>query len=211
MSPESMKERFLEICKTKIHRDGIDELINWLERSDFFMAPASTKFHGSYESGLLEHSLDVYECLNNLVARYPSLNISEETVAICGLFHDLCKVNFYKKDKKRIKDINTGQWDTIDTYIIDEKFPIGHGEKSCIILQWFLKELRTDELLAIRYHMGGFDTVVKGGDFSMSKAYDLTPIAPMLHLADMESTYLFQRNHSIQIEGGSYDSSSATA
>ena len=113
-------------------------------------------------------------------------------VAVCALFHDVTKANYYKKGYRNVKDDETGQWYRKEVYEVDEKFPIGHGEKSCIILQWFLQSLTVDELLAIRFHMGGFDPIVKGGDFSMSKAYDKCPLAPMLHLADMEATYLLE-------------------
>lgn len=192
MDIQALKNKFLDICKNTIKRDGIDDLLEWIEKSDFFVAPASTKYHGAYAGGLVEHSLNVYECLKGIVSRYPELNISDETVAIVSLFHDICKANFYKVGTRNVKDEESGQWYKKEVYEIDEKFPIGHGEKSCIIIQWFLKRLTTDELLAIRYHMGGFDVVVKGGDFSMSKAYEMSPLAPMLHLADMEATYLIE-------------------
>lgn len=192
MNIDGIKEEFICICKEKIKREGISDLLEWIQKSDFFIAPASSKFHGSHAGGLAEHSLNVYRCLKTLVERYPHLNINDETIAICGLFHDLCKANFYKTGTRNVKDEKTGQWHKKEIYEIDEKFPIGHGEKSCIILQWFLKKLTTDELLAIRYHMGGFDSIVKGGDFSMSKAYEMCELAPMLHLADMEATYLLE-------------------
>lgn len=192
MDIQALKNKFLDICKNTIKRDGIDDLLEWIEKSYFFVAPASTKYHGAYAGGLVEHSLNVYECLKGIVSRYPELNISDETVAIVSLFHDICKANFYKVGTRNVKDEESGQWYKKEVYEIDEKFPIGHGEKSCIIIQWFLKRLTTDELLAIRYHMGGFDVVVKGGDFSMSKAYEMSPLAPMLHLADMEATYLIE-------------------
>ena len=190
MDIQALKDKFLDICKNTIKRDGIDDLLEWIEKSDFFVAPASTKYHGAYAGGLVEHSLNVYECLKGIVSRYPEHNISDETIAIVSLFHDICKANFYKVGTRNVKDEESGQWYKKEVYEIDEKFPIGHGEKSCIIIQWFLKRLTTDELLAIRYHMGGFDVAVKGGDFSMSKAYEMSPLAPMLHLADMEATYL---------------------
>ena len=193
MDITALKEEILTICRNTIHRDGIDELINWLEASDFFTAPASTKFHGAYPGGLAEHSLNVYKCLKNIVERYPDKNISDESVAICALFHDLCKVNYYKIGYRNVKDDKTGQWNKREVYEVDERFPIGHGEKSCIIIQWFLKKLTTDELLAIRYHMGGFDSSAKGGDFSISRAYDMCPLAPMLQMADMEASYLIER------------------
>lgn len=192
MDIQELKAEFLDICKTTIHRDGIDDLLEWIKASDFFIAPASSKYHGSYAGGLVEHSLNVYKCLKQVVEKYPELNISDETVAIVALFHDLCKANFYKVGTRNVKDEESGQWYKKEVYEIDEKFPMGHGEKSCIIIQWFLKRITTDELLAIRYHMGGFDAIVKGGDFGMSKAYEMCPLAPMLHLADMEATYLLE-------------------
>jgi len=192
MNIQEMKDKFLDICRTNIKREGIDDLIDWLEHSDFFTAPASSKYHGAYAGGLVEHSLNVYECLSRLVSNYPDLNITAETVAICALLHDLCKANFYKIGTRNVKDEGTGQWYKKEIYEIDERMPLGHGEKSCIIIQWFLRKLSVDELMAIRYHMGGFDAIVKGGDFGMSKAYEMCPLAPMLHLADMEATYLIE-------------------
>lgn len=192
MELQEMKDRYLSICRNVIKRDGIEDLLNWIEKSDFFTAPASTKFHGSYPGGLVEHSLNVYDKLTELSNKYPDKGISDESIAICALFHDLCKANFYKLGSRNVKDNNTGQWYTKAVYEVDEKFPIGHGEKSCIIIQWFLKQLTVDELLAIRFHMGGFDAAVKGGDFSLNKAYDMCALAPMLHLADMEASYMIE-------------------
>lgn len=183
----------MSICRDKIKRDGIENLFEWLEKSDFFIAPASTRFHGAYESGLLEHSLNVYDSLTSLNAQYGGA-ISDETIAICALFHDVCKANTYKKGTKRTKDEDTGEWYDKEIYFRDEVFPIGHGEKSCIILQWFIK-LTVPELLAIRHHMGGFDSAVKGGDYSMNKAYDTNKLSAMLHIADMQATYLMEERN----------------
>lgn len=189
---EENKERFLKICRENIHRDGIEDLLDWLCKSDFFVAPASTKFHGSYAGGLCEHSLNVYDCMKRIASSYSDIGITDEAIAVTSLMHDLCKTSFYKIGYRNVKDDATGQWSKKEVYEIDEKFPIGHGEKSCIILQWFLTKLPVDWLMAIRYHMGGFDAAVKGGDFGMSKAYEMTPIAPMLHMADLEATYLIE-------------------
>lgn len=189
---ESQKERFINICKTYIKRDGIENLLDWLEKSDFYTAPASTRFHGNYSGGLLSHSLNVYDSLRLLIKAGNISDISEESVAIVALFHDLCKANFYKTVLKNVKDEATNTWVKKETYEICDNFPIGHGEKSCIILQWFLKQLKVEELLAIRYHMGGFDNAVKGGDFSISNAYNKTKLAPLLHLADMYATYIVE-------------------
>lgn len=190
------KERFLSICKNEIKREGLDKLLDWLEKSDFYEAPASTKYHGNYEGGLLEHSLNVYDCIKRIAANYEDKNVSAESLAIASLFHDVCKVNFYQKGYRNVKD-ESGHWVQKEIYEINEKFPIGHGEKSCIILQWFFKKLEVPELLAIRYHMGSFDAAVKGGDFGISKAYEMAPLAVMLHLADLEATYLWEEIRAI--------------
>lgn len=190
------KQRFIYICKTYIHRDGINDLLDWLEKSDFFYAPASTKFHGNYAGGLLVHSLNVYDCLKMLIKMNNITGISDETIAIVSLFHDICKANFYKVGTRNVKDEETGKWYKKEVYEIDDStFPIGHGEKSCVILQWFLKKLSVDELLAIRHHMGGFDNAVKGGDYSMSRAYEMCKLAVLLHLADMNATYLLEESN----------------
>jgi hypothetical protein len=186
---ESLREQFFEICVNEIKREGIDKVIEWLDRSDFFKAPASTKYHGNYAGGLAKHSINVYNCLKEIIKKYPELQISGESIAICALLHDVCKVNFYKLGYRNVKNEETGVWEKKEQYEIDDKTPLGHGEKSCIILQWFMR-LTLPELLAIRWHMGGFDNAVKGGDFSSSKAYETSPLAVMLHLADMEATYL---------------------
>lgn len=100
---DDLKKRFVEICAT-INRPGMEDLMAWLERSDFYTAPASTRFHGNYTGGLLEHSLNVYDKLSGFVARYPELEISPETVAVTALFHDLTKVNYYTVSSRNVKD-----------------------------------------------------------------------------------------------------------
>lgn len=155
------KETFLSICREDIKRDGIEDLLKWLEDSDFFAAPASTRFHGNYEGGLCEHSLNVHRELTRLNDIY-QLGYSKETIAVTALFHDLCKVNYYKRGTRNVKDEN-GNWVVKEVYEVDARVPLGHGEKSCIILQWYIK-LSLEELLAIRWHMGGFDSATKGAD-----------------------------------------------
>lgn len=184
------KERFLALYKENITRDGADDLMEWLTTSDFFVAPASTMFHGSHAGGLLEHSLNVYDCLvEELDILDIKDNYSAETVALVSLLHDICKVNFYKKGTRNVKE--NGQWVTKEVYEIDEKFPCGHGEKSVIILQNFMS-LSAEEIFAIRAHMGGFDTSVKGGDYFISKIFERSKLSVLLHLADMKATYLLE-------------------
>ena len=191
-----LKAKFITICREKVNRDGLDSLLDWLENeSDFFVAPASTRFHGNHKYGLLEHSLNVYYALNELVKQFPHLNISEETIAVAALFHDLCKANYYVVSTKNVKDETTGVWHKEPFYKTDDQYPVGHGEKSVIILMKHM-QLTDDEIYAIRWHMGGFDSAVKGGDFGSGKAYEICPFAVLLHLADMIASYLMEE-HSV--------------
>ncbi len=184
------KEKFLDICRQFIKRDGINELLEWIEKSDFFTAPASTRFHGNYAGGLLEHSLNVYNELSKLNELY-QCKYSDETIAIVALFHDVCKINFYKQGIRNVKDETSGQWIHKTVWEIDEKVPLGHGEKSCILLQWYIK-LNLEELLAIRWHMGGFDAATKGGDYGLSKAQDASKLVTLLSVADLISSNLLE-------------------
>lgn len=174
-----MKNKFIEIFKNNVKRDGADKLLEWLLKTDFFTAPASTRFHGAKEGGLLEHSLNVYnrlDCEN------------EETRAICALLHDLCKVNFYAVSQRNVKNDETGKWEKQSYYSIDDKLPYGHGEKSVYMITGFMK-LTRDEAMAIRWHMGGFDDSVRGGSYAMSSAFEQFPLAVKLHIADLQATY----------------------
>lgn len=186
-----LKDKFIKVCKEDIHREGLNELLTWLDRSDFYIAPASSRFHGNYEGGLLEHSLNVRDTLLKLCEIY-DYGYSKETLSIVSLFHDICKANFYKKEKRNVKDQKTSQWIEKDVWTIDEKVPLGHGEKSCIILQSFMK-ITLDELLAIRWHMGGFDSAVKGGDYGLSKAQDESKLVTLLHIADSIASHLLEK------------------
>lgn len=183
-----MKEKFIEIYKDKIKREGRQNLLEWLEKTDFFIAPSSTKFHGNYEGGLVEHSVNVYNCLKMLVNEYkkqfPDYEISDETIAISALLHDLCKTNFYVKGFRNVKNEETGQWEKKEIYTINDKLCMGHGEGSVYMIQAFMK-LNRDEALAIRWHMNGFDNAVKGGDFSMNGAKEQTPLVTLLQIADL--------------------------
>lgn len=133
----------------------------------------------------------MYDKLSGFVARYPELEISPETVAVTALFHDLTKVNYYTVSSRNVKDDVTGAWHKEPFYKTEDRLPLGHGEKSVIILQSFIK-LTRDEIFAIRWHMGSFDCAVKGGDYGMGNAFETCPLAVMTHLADMEATYLVE-------------------
>ena len=153
----SNKEKFIQIFQSTVRREGADALLDYIiEKTDFFTAPASTRFHGAYEGGLLEHSLNVYECLCDFVkkgrfATKYGFTYSEESLAIAALLHDICKTNFYKTEMRNVK--KNGVWESVPYYTIEDNLPYGHGEKSVYIISGFMK-LTRDEAFAIRYHMG---------------------------------------------------------
>lgn len=189
----SDKEKFIEIYKANITREGSDKLLEFLEKSDFFTAPASTRFHGAYEGGLLRHSLNVYECLTAYLARERvkneyKLSVSDETAAIVALLHDLCKVNFYSVAYRNSKNDQTGQWEKVPFYTIKDTLPYGHGEKSVYMISGFMR-LNRDEAMAIRWHMGFSGIEDKN---TIGQALEQFPLAFALSVADMEASYFIE-------------------
>lgn len=187
---EKQKQDFINLVHSTIKREGIDDLLNWLEKSDFYTAPASTRYHGNYQGGLCEHSMDVWKYIMELKhSLLLETEISAESLAIVSLFHDLCKVNFYKQDKRNQKV--DGQWVEVPYYTIEEKYPFGgHGSKSVFIAQQFIR-LKADEAAAINCHMG----FAAGGDAvrDASAAYERFPLAWITHVADEAATFLLDR------------------
>lgn len=183
----SAKDEFLKIYTENIHRDGADKLLEWLKDSDFFTAPASAKYHGNHEGGLCEHSMNVWYRLGGTIET-AKLNPapSRETVAICGLLHDVCKANFYITSTRNVKNDETGQWERKPYYSIDDKVPYGHGEKSVYIISGFMR-LTREEAFAIRFHMGDYS------DRNVPQAFRLFPLALILHIADLEATFLDEK------------------
>lgn len=188
------KEEFLHIYNEYVKRQGSQEFLDWLLKTDFFTAPASTKYHSACEGGLLLHSLNVYKTLRERY--FEEGKDSEESFAICALLHDLCKAQFYKVSTRNVKNDVTGQWEKVPYYTVEDAFPYGHGEKSVFLIERFMR-LKTSEAMAIRWHMGGFDDSARGGSFAISLAYEKYPLAVKLHLADLESTYLKEKNTSM--------------
>lgn len=187
------KERFIEIYKECIHRAGSDKLLDFLlsHNSDFFDAPASARFHGSYEGGLVEHSLNVYDCLKDylsrpLVQETYGCHYSDESIAIVALLHDLCKINCYKKGMRNVKE--NGQWVQVPTFEYNDTLPYGHGEKSVYMISGYMR-LTREEAFAIRYHMGfaGSEDARNVG-----AAFEMFPLAFALSTADMEATYFIE-------------------
>lgn len=192
---EENKQKFLEIYTQNITRKGTDKLLNWLqsETSDFFTAPASTQYHGAYPGGLCEHSLNVYYCLKDYLARERvretyGISASEETIAIVGLLHDLCKVNLYTLSLRNVKDDETGEWHKEPSYRYDDNLPYGHGEKSVYLIRGFTY-LTREEAMAIRWHMG---FTADDNINTIGKAFEMFPLAVAAHFADMEATYFVE-------------------
>ncbi|MBE6565837.1 MAG: HD domain-containing protein [Ruminococcaceae bacterium] len=185
------KERFLEIYNEKITREGSDKLLDFLlNGSDFFTAPASTRYHGAHEGGLVEHSLNVYDCLKDMMERLNErygIEYPEESIAIAGLLHDICKVNFYKTSYRNVKD-ETGRWQSVPYYTIEDTLPYGHGEKSAYIVSAYIR-LTRDEAFAIRYHMGFSGTEDPG---NVGRALEMFPLAYATCCADMEAAFLME-------------------
>ena len=174
-----MKEEFIGLLK-QINREGMDKLIEFIERSDFFEAPASTRFHGSFKGGLLEHSMKVYEILKTKTE-------DSDSVKIIALLHDICKVNYYKTDYRNAKN-EQGVWEKVPYYTVDDLIPYGHGEKSVMMISEFIK-LTPEERYAIRWHMGF--TEPKELYTTLGQAYKKYPIALLVHEADLEATYFY--------------------
>lgn len=180
------KEHFIELYTKYIQRPGASELLSWLESSDFFTAPASTRFHGNYEGGLCEHSINVWEELVRLLKAYPEIKVSAETAAIISLLHDLCKVGCYKVELRNTKVNNT--WIKKPVYVFDEDFCYGgHGSKSVFLIQKHMALTET-EAVAVNCHMGFADRTP--GDYSLGGAYEQFPLAWLLHVADEAATYI---------------------
>ncbi len=191
------KDEFISIYTENIKRRGADKLLEYLHQSDFFTAPSSTRFHGSYEGGLVQHSVNVYHCLKDYLARPRTkevygMDYSEESIAIVSLLHDICKVNFYKIEMRNRKNEQTGKWEQYPYYTINDTLPYGHGEKSVYILSGFFygdARLTRDEAFAIRWHMG-FSGPEDNG--TIGKALEMYPLATALFVADMEATYFLE-------------------
>ncbi len=184
------KAEFERIFKENITREGADRLLEWLEKTDFFIAPASTRYHCAHENGLVEHSLNVYKVMRE--KHFDPAVDSEESFALCGLLHDVCKAQFYKLSCRNVKNPETGRWEPQPYYTIEDEYPYGHGEKSVFLIERFLR-LKPSEAVAIRWHMGGFDDSARGGSHAISQAYERYPLAVKLHLADLEATYLLEK------------------
>ena len=185
---ETNKEEFLRIARENIKRDGLEGLLGFLESTDFFTAPCSTRFHLAEKGGLCQHSLNVYDRLLRLaVDEYGEDNFNLETITICALFHDVCKCCYYKETTRNVK--KNGEWVQEPYYTVEDALPYGHGEKSVYIINGYMR-LTREEAIAINWHMGGFDPRAQGSSNTYSEAFGRFPLAVFLHMADVMATYI---------------------
>ncbi|MFT3950839.1 MAG: hydrolase [Oscillospiraceae bacterium] len=188
------KERFIELYNALVKREGAEALLKYLTspKCDFFTAPASTRYHGAYDGGLVEHSLNVYDCLRAYLERKRvkddyGLSYSDETVALVALLHDVCKIDVYKRSFRNVKNDN-GVWQKVPSYEFSDSLPYGHGEKSVYIISGFMK-LSREEAFAVRYHMGFSGEENKN---TVGAALEMFPLALALNIADMEATFYIE-------------------
>ena len=191
MDLEQTKQEFLEIFYDNVERDGAEELLNYLDKTDFYSAPASSRFHNNFEGGLCAHSINVYKRLLSLVqhefGKDWEKTISAESVAIIGLLHDVCKVNYYATEMRNVKI--DGQWEQRPYYKVDDTLPYGHGEKSVYMISGFMK-LTREEAMAINWHMGAFDERARNNTSILKNVFQKYPIAFLTHVADYMASYL---------------------
>ena len=206
------RERFEKLMQTISDRPGFDRLMNYIRKSDFYTAPASTRFHLSCEGGLLQHSLNVYDALigrlekqqdgeyHYMVAGKSVASFSQGTLVVTALLHDICKTGFYTveyRNKKVYSDKGSKRdaggrfdWQTVPAYAVDDKNSYGHGEKSVMMVEEFVK-LSMEERYAIRWHMGMGDC-----SYNQIQAFnascELYPLVLLLHNADQEASHFME-------------------
>ena len=197
-------KRFKDLLSS-VKRDGIPEFLQYLiDKTDFFIAPSSTKYHDARDGGLLHHSLKVYD---NLVAlsKMFTVDVPADSLIIIALLHDVCKANFYQMTKKALPrkdekgelvldDFGRKIWDETLVYDIVDRFPCGHGEKSVILIQRYIR-LTDEEIMAIRWHMMAYDDVKNSyaGNLAITNASDKYRIIPLVHMADLAASFLEMR------------------
>ena len=193
---ENFKKEFEELFAKHIKREGADKLLEFIKTTDFFEAPASTRFHSNYAGGLCEHSVKVFKrFVKMLECEYGAAWIGKsenmETAAVIALLHDICKVNCYKTEMRNVKEGN--EWVKKPYYSYDDPLPYGHGEKSVYMVSAYMK-LTRDEAMAINWHMGPFDArSTTSSSMQVSTAFQLFPMVLLFHTADLLTTYLDEK------------------
>lgn len=193
----SSASEFLEIYQKYVLRDGAVPFYEWLVGSDFFTAPASTKYHGAHAGGLCEHSINVFDEIVRLLKAYPEIKTTGETAAIISLLHDVCKIGCYKTEMRNAKE--NGAWVQKPYYTFNEDFSYGgHGSKSVFLIERFMR-LTEEEAVAINCHMSSWDAVPH--DWSISNAYQKYPLAWLLHVADESASFIKEaKNANVELQ-----------
>lgn len=187
------------------NRDGIENLITYLsDECDFFIAPASTKYHGAYKGGLAEHCVNVLDCMinvdTNLNSTYGMPKDNADSIILVALLHDLCKINTYKPKELWRKDAN-GHWESYIGYVREPDLCMGHAPKSLHIINKFIA-LTDEEAQAILWHMGAYDNSMYMTFNEMGEAYSKNSLAYKLHTADMMATYVLENENVMWEERG---------
>ena len=198
---QANKERFCQLLRAT-ERENIDYVIEDLEALGFFTAPASVRNHFNFPGGLVQHSLNVYDAAmavrRQMCELRPSLadELPEASIAIAALLHDVCKAELYTMvNRKRKNEI--GMWEDVKEYQIGyENFPMGHGEKSVIMLLRSGLDLEDAEALAIRWHMGPWElnsaSIDQDRNYRAAQAF--SPLVPLIHTADTLAASLLERD-----------------
>lgn len=209
---DDKKQEFLGIFTEHIKRSGADNLLKWLEDSDFFTAPASARAYLAETGGLVKHSLDVYKRLRGIYMgerllaspdEFHGLSpAEEESITIVGLLHDICKVRTFYMEPRNQKTYDPDKvaaafpgnrkkdglgefiWETVMGYSIEDKFPFGDGEKSVFIINTYMR-LKPSEAISIRWHTG-----IRDGQYAAMDAFAKYPLAAMTYMADFQAVFL---------------------
>lgn len=201
---ESNKNKYINLLRST-NRERIEELISWLETTDFFIAPSSSKYHGNYPGGLCEHSLNVYRVAVQFRDNILSLSnkfdeahsFRDDELIIACLLHDLCKVNFYEMTEKWKKDETKPvgqQWIKYIGYTINDKLPLGHGDKSMFMAQNFI-QLTANEALAINHHMNFFNPSMELNAYqhaAFTQAVEKYPLVGTVALSDAVASFMIE-------------------
>ena len=187
----AQKEEFISLLR-KTEREGIENLIDYLEnKSDFFTAPAASKFHNNFEGGLCEHSLNVYRNFKSLL-ELKNIELDEKSVIITALLHDLCKCNYYIKEERNRKV--DGVWESYLQWTTNKSpaIPLPHASRSIRMIKSYIPLKYVEEII-IFYHMGPFG----GEDYEyrnmMQLAFEKNPASLLFYLADTMSSYIDEK------------------
>ena len=201
MDIKANRERFRSILQAT-GRENIDYVLEDLDSWGFFEAPASARNHFNFPGGLAEHSLNVYDMAmalrSAIIPMRPDMEqaLNPDSIAIAALLHDVCKTNIYRRTKRKQRN-EIGVWEDIEGYEVDySEMPVGHGEKSVIMLLRSGLDLEDEEIFAIRWHMGPWEIPMQSieMDKSYRKAHDRSPLVALIHTADTLAAQILERD-----------------